>query len=108
MTHLLQRLLTEFGVTGTVLSWLQSYLSCRPQFVKHGNHQSPAVSLNVGVPQGSVLGPILFTVYCSPVGDVIAGHGVQYNTAARLSALAACASDVRPHVVHAERSATQS
>jgi len=42
-------------VTGTVLSWLQSYLSGRSQFVKLGNHQSPAVSLNVGVPQGSCL-----------------------------------------------------
>jgi len=115
---LLQRLLTEFGVTGTVLSWLRSYLSCRSQFVKLGNHQSSAVSLNVGVPQGSVLGPI----YCSPVGDVIAWHGVQYhqhadgtqlhlamrsdNTAAGLSTLAACTSYVR--LVHAERSATQS
>jgi len=108
---LLQRLETEFGVTGTVLSWLQSYLSGRSQFVKLGNHQSPAVSLNVGVPQGSVLGPILFAVYCSPVGDVIAGHGVQYhqyaddtqlhlamradNTAVGLSVLAVCTSDVR-------------
>jgi len=54
---LLQRLQTEFGVTGTALSWLRSYLSGRSQFVKLGNHQSPAVSLNVGVPQGSVLGP---------------------------------------------------
>jgi len=108
---LLQRLETEFGVTRTVLSWLQSYLSGRSQFVKLGNHQSPAVNLNVGVPQGSVLGPILFAVYCSPVGDVIDGHGVQYhqyaddtqlhlamradNTAAGLSVLAACTSDVR-------------
>jgi len=35
---LLQRLQTEFGVTGTVLSWLQSYLSCQSQSVKLGNH----------------------------------------------------------------------
>ena len=108
--------MTEFGVTGTVLSWLQSYLSGRSQFVKLGNHQSPAVSLNVGVPQGSVPGSILFADYCSPVGDVIAGHGVQYhqyaddtqlhlamradNTAAGLSVLAACTSDVRLSWLH--------
>ena len=75
-SSLLQRLQTEFEVTGTVLSWLRSHLSCRSQFVKLGNHQSPAVNLNVGVPQESVLGPIVFAVYCSPVGDVIAWHCV--------------------------------
>ena len=46
---LLQRQPTEFEVTGIVLSWQRSYLSGRLQFVKLGNHQSPAVSLNVGV-----------------------------------------------------------
>ena len=67
---LLQRLQTEFGVTGTVLSWLRSYLSCRSQFVKLGNHQLPAVSLNVGVPQGSVLGSILFAIFLIwPTGE---------------------------------------
>jgi len=100
---LIQRLQTEFEVTGTVLSWLRS------QSVKLGNHQSPAVNHNVVVPQGSVLGPILFAVYCSPVGDVVAWHGVHYhqyaddtqlhlamradNTDAGLSALAACTSE---------------
>jgi len=108
---LLQCLQTEFRVTGTAPSWLRSYLSGRSQFVKLGSHQSPAVSLNVGVPQGSVLGPILFAVYRSPVSDIIAEHGVQFhqyaddtqrhlamradNTAAGLSMLAACTSDVR-------------
>jgi len=120
--HAAPMLQTEFGVTGTVLSWLRSYLSCRSQFVKLGNHQSPAVSLDVGVPQGSVLlGLILFDIYCSPVGDVIDGHDIQYhqyaddtapschvcwNTAARLSALAACTSDVR--LWYMQKSATQS
>ena len=71
---LLDRLQREFGVTGTALSWIQSYLNNRSQFVKLGHHQSPAVSLNVGVRQGSVLGPLLFAVYCSPVSDITAKH----------------------------------
>ena len=68
---LLDRLRLEFGVTATVLDWLQSYLEGRSQFVKIGQHQSSTIEVNVGVPQGSVLGPLLFAVYCSPVADVI-------------------------------------
>jgi len=79
--------------------------------VKLGQHRSSETTLEVGVPQGSVLGPLLFAVYCNPVADVIAFHGVrchQYtddtqlhlamrvdNTAAGLSILAACTTDVK-------------
>ena len=49
-----------FGVDGTVLSWIKSYLSNRKQKVKLGNSFSDAFSLPYGVPQGSVLGPLLF------------------------------------------------
>ena len=75
---LLQRLQSEFGVTDTPLSWLRFYLESRTQFVKLGQHQSPAVGLDVGVPQGSVIGPLLFAVFCSPVADVFVSHGVQF------------------------------
>jgi len=76
---LLERLQTEFGVERTPLTWLRSYLDGRTQCVKIGQHQSTAIQLEVGVPQESVLGPILFAVYASPVADVIASHGVRYN-----------------------------
>ena len=58
---LIQRLQTEFGVSRTVLSWIQSYLQDRKQFVKLGQHRSPEAILEVGVglPQGSVLGPFV-------------------------------------------------
>jgi len=98
-------------VTDTPLSWLRSYLESRTQFVKLGQHQSPAVGLDVGVPQRSVLGPLLFAVYCSPAADVIISHGVQFhqyaddtqlrlamssdNTSDGLSVLAACTAEVR-------------
>ena len=66
-------------MTDTPLDWLRSYLSGREQFIKIGQRQSDAVPLDVGVPQGSVNGPLLFVVYCSPVADVISEHGVSYH-----------------------------
>jgi len=76
---LLEQLQLEFDVTGTPLAWLLSYLEGRTQSVKLGLHQSPVVKLEVGVPQRSVLGPLLFAVYCSPVGDIITDRGVLYH-----------------------------
>ena len=60
---LIERLQLEFGVIDTALDWLRSYLVDRVQFVKMGQHQSDKVALDVGVPQGSVLGPLLFAVH---------------------------------------------
>ena len=76
---LLEHLQSDFGVTGMPLAWLRSYLTGRMPFVKMGQHQSPAVDLQVGIPQGSVLGPLLFAAYCSPIADVIAIYGVCYH-----------------------------
>jgi len=73
---LLDRLRLEFGVTEIPLRWLQSYLEGRTQFNKMGQHESHATEVNVGVQQGYVLGPLVFAVYCSPIADVIADHGV--------------------------------
>ena len=68
---LLHRLHIVFGFGDTVLSWFQSYLENRTQtVVLHGKHSTPA-SLRYGVPQGSVLGPILFILYIQPLSNVI-------------------------------------
>ena len=62
---------TYLGIEGTALNWLKSYLSERTQTVYFNNSQSNPKSLNFGVPQGSVLGPLLFQIYLLPLGRLL-------------------------------------
>ena len=55
---LLQRLKHTFGLSGFVISWIQSYLFSRSSFVKIDSSSSPITTILTGVPQGSVLGPL--------------------------------------------------
>jgi len=73
---LLKRLKCSFGVAGNVLSWTQSYLTGRTQSVRIGSHSSPPNPCSVGVPQGSVLGPLLFSLYTSPISTIANSHQV--------------------------------
>ena len=68
---LLDRLYNTFGCDGIVLEWFKSYLSGRTQSVCVKDYQSSPSLLKYGVPQGSVLGPILFTMYTQQLGLVI-------------------------------------
>ena len=65
-----------FGVDGTVLMWIKSYLTNCRQKVKLGNSFSDAFSLPYGVPQSSVPGPLLFTLYTTPLSLVISSFSV--------------------------------
>ena len=63
--------LRQFGVTGNILRWIQNYLSQRNQRVFIGNALSDQKIINAGVPQGSVLGPLLFLVYVNDIADSV-------------------------------------
>jgi len=69
--HLLSHLETLLGITGVPLSWFKSYITDRQQFVSIENFRSPNSPLLHGVPQGSVLGPLLFIIYILPIDAFI-------------------------------------
>jgi hypothetical protein len=75
---LLRRLRYAFGISGPALNWIASYTSGRKQSVRVGQQQSSDIKLEHGVPQGSVLGPLLFTLYVSSVAHVIESFGVNH------------------------------
>jgi hypothetical protein len=76
---LLHRLENWFGVSGSALGLLSSYLTGRSQSVIINGHCSPSEPLATGVPQGSVLGPLLFTIYTTPVAHLIQGQSFSFH-----------------------------
>jgi len=76
---LLARLQQSYGISGSALSWLASFLSTRSQTVAFNSQSSAATRLQHGVPQGSVLGPLLFLLYTADVADIAAKLGVQVH-----------------------------
>ncbi len=67
------------GILGTALQWFDSYLSDRSFKVSWRGEVSKLQHLATGVPQGSVLGPLFFSVYMASLGSVIQKHGFSYH-----------------------------
>ena len=76
---LLRRMESRFGIAGSCLEWFRDYLSNRCQIIDIDNKVSEPKIFNFGVPQGSVLGPIFFTMYTAPVGDITRRHGTMHH-----------------------------
>ena len=78
-SRMLSRLQDTFGIQGTVLKWFESYLTNGSQFVNINASNSSVRELTVGIPQGSVMGPVLYLLYTTPLVDVIRSHGLDYH-----------------------------
>ena len=69
--HILLKKLEHYGIRGIANNWFRSYLTNRQQFVSINGFNSKNQSMNYGVPQGSVLGPLLFFIYINDLNKAI-------------------------------------
>ncbi len=76
---ILYRLENSVGISGSALAWFKSYLPDHNQFVIVNEEVSYRSQMQYGVPQGSVLGPLLFMLYMLPLGNIIRKHWVSFQ-----------------------------
>ena len=78
-TVLLTRLKDRLAITATCLAWFESYLANRSQRTEMHGRISPESPVEFGVPQGSVLGPLMCLCYTVPLGDIARQHGINVH-----------------------------
>ena len=77
---LVHRLYTDFGFSDCVIQWFSSYLTNRTHYVSLSNHYSAFTPVHSGVPQGSVHGPMLLTMYIKPLSAIIDSHSIIHHS----------------------------
>jgi hypothetical protein len=76
---LLQRLLQSFGISGSTHDWFKSFVTGRLQTVRLGSSSSPSTPVRFGVPQGSVLGPLLYVLYTADIIQLVQALNVSVH-----------------------------
>ena len=77
---LVHRLHADLGFTDAVLQWFSSYLTDCTHYASLSNHCSAFAPVHSGVPRGSVLGPMLFTMYIKPLSAIIVSHSIIHHS----------------------------